>query len=100
MKNRRICAETCTNVSDNPTLAITGCLSFLERAAFCTQNASLSKNERQLVIASAGSSPSFVHVAAQMRLLFGNIGSAQNHDTLAAQEMDNASDEENCESLS
>ena len=35
--------------------------------ALCMQNASLSKNERQLVIASVGSSLSFVHVAAQVR---------------------------------
>ena len=36
-------------------------------SALCIQNASLSKNERQLAIASVGSSLSFVHVSAQMR---------------------------------
>ena len=66
-------------------------------SVLCVRNASLSKNERQLAIASVGSSLSFVHVAAQMRRLFGNIGSAQNQDALVAQDMDNVSDEENFE---
>ena len=61
------------------------------------QNASPSKNERQLAIASVGSSLTFVHVSAQMRRLFGNIGSSQNMDALVAQDMDNVSDEENFE---
>ena len=46
-------------------------------------------------MAGAGSSLSPAHVAAQMRRLFGNIGSAQHQDALAAQDMDNVSDEEN-----
>ena len=66
-------------------------------SVLCMQNASLSKNERQLVMASVGSSLSFVHVAAQMRRLFGNIGTAQNQDALVAQGMDNVSDEEDSE---
>ena len=66
-------------------------------SALCMQNASFSKHERQLALASVGSSLSFVHVAAQMRHLFGNIGSAQNQDALVAQDMDAASDEENFE---
>ena len=46
-------------------------------SVLCEQNASPTKNERQLAIASAGSSPTFAHVSAQMRRLFGNIGSSQ-----------------------
>ena len=44
----------------------------------CMQNASLTKNEGQLVIASAGSSLTFVNVSAQMRRLWTKIGSSQN----------------------
>ena len=66
-------------------------------SVLCMQNASLTKNERQLVIASVGSSLTFARVSAQMRRLLGNIGSSQNMDALAAQEMDNVSDEENFE---
>ena len=50
-----------------------------------------------VVRACVGSSLSPAHVAAQMRRLFGNIGSAQHQDALAAQDMDNVSDEENFE---
>ena len=68
-------------------------------SALCMQNASLSlsKNERQLAIASVGSSLTFVHVSAQMRRLCGNIDSSQNMDALVAQDLDNVSDDENFE---
>ena len=48
-------------------------------SVLCITNASLSKNEKQLVIASVGSSLVFGNVAAQMRRLFGNIGSSQKY---------------------
>ena len=66
-------------------------------SVLCMQNASLSKNERQLVIASVGASLSFAQVAAQMRRLFGNIGSSRNMDVLVAQDMDQVSDEDDFE---
>ena len=53
-------------------------------SVLCITNASLSKNEKQLIMASVGSSLSFVHVAAQMRRLFGNIGSSRDMDVLLA----------------
>ena len=55
------------------------------------------KNERQLAIASVGSSLSYAHTAAQMRRLCGNFGSARNQDALVAQDMDAVSGEENFE---
>ena len=60
-------------------------------------NASLSKNERQLVVASVGSSLRFGIVTEQMRRLFGNIGSAQTGDVLVAQGLDQVSDEDDFE---
>ena len=66
-------------------------------SVLCITNASLSKNEKQLVIASVGSSLSFGHVAAQMRRLFGNMGSSQNMDVLVAQDLDQASAEDDFE---
>ena len=55
------------------------------------------ENERQLAMASVRSSLSHAHAAAQMRRLFGNIGSARNQDALVAQDMDAVSGEENFE---
>ena len=55
-------------------------------SVLCITNASLSKNEKRLVIASVGSSLSFGNVAAQMRRLFGHMGSSQNMDALVARE--------------
>ena len=49
------------------------------------------------MIASVGSSLLFVHLSAQTRRFFGSIGSSQNLDALAAQDMDNVSEEENFE---
>ena len=46
-------------------------------------------------MASVGSSLSSAHVAAQLRRLSRNIGSAQNQDALEVQDMDNVSGEEN-----
>ena len=66
-------------------------------SVLCMRNASLTPNERQLVKASVGSSLTLVRVSAQMRRLFGNIGSSQNTDAIVAQDMDNVSDEENFE---
>ena len=66
-------------------------------SVLCIQNAALSKNERQLVIASVGSSLAFGHVSAQMRRLFGNIGSSQSMDVLVAQDMDQVSEEDDFE---
>merc|ERR1712121_295261 len=53
-------------------------------SVLCITNASLSQNEKQLIMASVGSSLSFVHVAAQMRRLFGNIVSSRDMDVLLA----------------
>ena len=66
-------------------------------SALCAQDASLSKNERQLITASAGSPLAFSQVAAQMRRLFGNVGSDQRQDALAAQDLDTVSEEEDFE---
>ena len=66
-------------------------------SVLCISNASLSKNERQLVVASAGSSLRLGIVREQMRRLFGNIGSAQTGDVLVAQGLDQVSDEDDFE---
>ena len=49
------------------------------------------------MIASVGSSMSFVHVAAQMRRLFGNIGSVKQQDALVTHDMETASDDDSYE---
>ena len=66
-------------------------------SALRISNASLSKNGRQLVVASVGSSLLFENVSAQMRRLFGSIGSSQNMDVLVAQDLDHVSDEDDFE---
>ena len=66
-------------------------------SVLCIQNAALSKTEKQLVVASVGSSLVFGNVAAQMRRLFGNMGSSQNMDVLVTQDVDQASDEDDFE---
>ena len=66
-------------------------------SVLCLQNASLSKHERQLVMAGVGSSFNFLNVTAQMRRLFGNVGSLQNQDALVAQDLDDVSEEDDIE---
>ena len=66
-------------------------------SVLCKTNASLPKNERQLMVASAGSSLLLGNVSAQTRRLFGNIGSSRNMDALVAQDLDQVSDEDDFE---
>ena len=62
-------------------------------SAFCAQNATLSKNEKTLVLASLRNTLAFPEVSAQMRRLSGPRGFASRQDVPAAADMDAATEE-------
>ena len=68
-------------------------------SVLCLQNANLSKNERQLVMARVGSAFNFTTVTAQMRRLFGNVGSTANQDALVMEDAISESEEDDAEIL-
>ena len=61
------------------------------------QNAALTENEKTMVLASLENALAFPQVSAQTRRLFGPYSYASRQDVLVAQDMDTASEDEDCE---